>query len=45
MRKLNHPNCIRLYEMYETEHSIYLVLECIEGGELIKKIMKGEVFP
>lgn len=38
MRKLNHKNIIKLYEVYETTHSIYLVIELIKGGELMKKI-------
>ena len=38
MRKLNHPNIIKLYEIYETTHSIYLIIELIKGGELMKKI-------
>ncbi|ELU13409.1 hypothetical protein CAPTEDRAFT_196497 [Capitella teleta] len=32
--KLNHPNVIRLKEIYETETQIFLVLECVTGGEL-----------
>ena len=38
MRRLNHPNIIKLYEIYETTHSIYLIIELIKGGELMKKI-------
>mmetsp|Transcript_19335 Transcript_19335/g.16558 ORF Transcript_19335/g.16558 Transcript_19335/m.16558 type:complete len:80 (-) Transcript_19335:81-320(-) len=29
MRECNHENVIKLYEVYETEKSIYLVLELI----------------
>jgi serine/threonine protein kinase len=29
MRALDHENIIKLYEVYETEKSIYLVLELI----------------
>ena len=36
MRKLNHPNCLKLYEFYETESSLYFVIELIQGGELLK---------
>lgn len=38
MRKINHKNVIKLFEVYETTHSIYLVIELIKGGELMKKI-------
>lgn len=44
MRKLNHKHVIRLYEMYESDNSIYLVLELIKGGELIKRIAKEKIF-
>ena len=30
--------------MYETENSIYLVLELVNGGELIKRISKEKLF-
>ncbi len=34
MRCLNHENIIQLYEVYESEKSIYLVLELIQGKAL-----------
>ena len=38
MKKLDHPNILKIYEVYETIHSIYLVIDLLEGGELLKKI-------
>ena len=38
MRHLNHEHCLHLYEVYETENSLYLVVDLIEGGELLKHI-------
>ena len=38
MRKLDHKNIIKIYEVYETKGSIYLVLEILKGGELLKSI-------
>ena len=38
MKKLDHPNILKIYEIYETIHSIYLVIDLLEGGELLKKI-------
>ncbi len=32
LKKLDHPNIIKLYEIYETEKTIYLVTEVCEGG-------------
>lgn len=40
MRALDHENVIKVYEVFETEKSIYLVLELIQGKslqELLKK--------
>lgn len=41
MRKLNHSNIVKLEGVYETENSIYVTLEYLEGeqlNELIKVI-------
>ena len=38
MRKLDHPNIIKLYEVHESKNSIYLVIEYLTGGELFQKI-------
>jgi len=38
MRYLNHDYCLHLYEVYETENSLYLVVDLIEGGELLKHL-------
>lgn len=32
MRMMNHPNIITLYEVFETENSIYMILDLLEGG-------------
>jgi len=34
MKKLDHPNLMKLYEVFETEKSIYLIIEKLEGGQL-----------
>ena len=41
MRALDHENVIKLYEVYETEKSIYLVLELIQGRSLQELLKKG----
>lgn len=38
MRVLDHKNLLKLFEVFETKHSIYLVLELISGGDLIKGV-------
>lgn len=35
MRKLNHPNIVKLHEVHETANSVYFVVDIISGGELL----------
>ncbi|EGO22056.1 hypothetical protein SERLADRAFT_362515, partial [Serpula lacrymans var. lacrymans S7.9] len=34
MKLINHPNIMRLYDVWETSSELYLILEYVEGGEL-----------
>ena len=38
MSELDHPNIVRLYEIYETEQHIFLIMELCTGGELLDKL-------
>lgn len=40
MRKLDHPYVMKLEEVHESKNSIYLVLELLEGGELLNYISR-----
>lgn len=40
MKKLDHNNITKLYEIYEGQHHIYLVMELLKGGELFENIIK-----
>lgn len=48
LKKLDHPNIIKLYEVYESKNSIYLIMEKCNGGELfdniIEHITKGQMY-
>lgn len=44
MRQLKHPNIINLYEVYEGEFHVYLVLDLLTGGELFDKLIKKGVY-
>jgi len=43
MRALDHENILKLFEVYETEKSIYLVLELVQGRTL-QDMLKKQVF-
>ena len=32
MKMLDHPNIMKLYEVFETNNSIYMILQLLEGG-------------
>ena len=34
MRKLDHDSVIKLFNIYESDRHVYLVLELLNGGEL-----------
>jgi len=38
LRKIDHPNIIKLFEVYENEMFIHLVIEYLKGGELFKRL-------
>jgi calcium-dependent protein kinase len=40
LMKMDHPNIIKLYEVFESENSIYLIMEECFGGELFDRILK-----
>ena len=47
LSKLDHPNISKIYEVYEDEDAVYIIMEYCKGGELYKKIIellnKGEL--
>jgi serine/threonine protein kinase len=43
MRKLKHDNIMKLYEVYESENSLYMCLELLEGGSLYDLIKSREI--
>lgn len=44
MRTLDHPNVIKLYEIFDDSQFVYLVMEYCEGGELFDKIIEAGYF-
>lgn len=38
MHKLRHPRIVNIHHMYEDEEYVYLVVDYMKGGELLKRI-------
>ena len=43
LKKLSHPIIIKLYEYFEDEKRVYLVMEKCDGGELFEEIYKRKI--
>lgn len=39
LRSIQHPNIVRLFDIYESPHRLYLVMELLTGGELFDRIV------
>jgi len=44
MKKLDHPNILKLFEVYEDDDSFYLVMELVKGKELFDKIVERGMY-
>lgn len=44
LTNLNHPNIVRLYEVYENKSNIFLVTELCDGCELFEEITSRRIF-
>ncbi|XP_077996554.1 serine/threonine-protein kinase DCLK3-like isoform X2 [Glandiceps talaboti] len=44
MKAVNHPNIVRLFDEYETDENIYLVMEYVKGGDLFDAITESVKF-
>ncbi|EIN08450.1 Pkinase-domain-containing protein, partial [Punctularia strigosozonata HHB-11173 SS5] len=46
MKLMNHPNIMRIYDVYEGEKELFLVLEYVQGGELFDFLVnRGRMAP
>ncbi len=43
LKRLEHPNVVKLFDLFETRKNVYLVMEKCNGGELFEQIanLKG----
>ena len=44
LKKLDHPNIIKIYEYYNTERKLFIVSELCTGGELFDRITEVKFF-
>jgi calcium-dependent protein kinase len=42
MIQIDHPNIVRLFEVFSDDQNYYLVSEFCEGGELFERIRKRQ---
>lgn len=38
--QLNHPNCVKMFDIFENEEKIFLVLELLRGGNLFDAVVR-----
>lgn len=44
LMNLNHPNVVKLYEVFDTSKKMYMVMDLLIGGELFDRIVKKGSF-
>jgi len=45
MLRIDDPNCVKMYEVYETETEVQMVLELLEGADLFDRIINKQKYP
>ncbi|KAA8541989.1 hypothetical protein F0562_023141 [Nyssa sinensis] len=43
MKRMNHPNIVKLHEVMASKSKIYFAMEYVRGGELFAKVSRGRI--
>jgi serine/threonine protein kinase len=43
IRQICHPHVVEMKDVYETRQYMYILMECIEGGELFDHIKNNDI--
>lgn len=41
LRELNHPRCMRIFELFEDDKYYYVISEFIQGGSVMKRLKEN----
>ena len=44
MEKLDHPNIAKLYEVFESHKQVFIIMEYVNGGDLMFQIQRARKF-
>ena len=44
LSQIEHPNIVKLREVFEDLENIYIVLDLLSGGELFQRVVDARVF-
>ena len=44
MKHMDHPHIVKVYEFFENDNHIFIVMELLENGELFDKIKQAQHF-
>ncbi len=40
LKRIDHANCVKLYNVFHSANQVYLVMELMSGGELFDRIIE-----
>lgn len=43
IKSISHPNVVEMHDAFETHQHMYIMMECVQGGELFEHIKEAEI--